>query len=133
MICPEQTASLRSMGCVAELRRYILCDLALGPNGRYRRKTDPNYGRAGLAMSEEEVAPVGKVAEEFLINALRKIACPIMLVRGAHTDILERDTAVEMVGLMKDGRLVEMDAQHSVFQETPADFAAAVVDFVSSR
>lgn len=115
----------------AELRRYIEADLNQGADRRFRRKTDPNWGATGLAMSEEEARQMRQSAEEFGRNALKVISCPVLLVRGTRTDILDRDTAEEMASLTTNGHLVEIDAQHSVFQESPGEFAAAVAEFLA--
>ena len=58
------------------------------------------------------------------------ISCPVLLVRGTRTDILTKEMADEMVSMVKIGRLVEIDAQHSIFQGRPNEFADTVIDFI---
>lgn len=71
-----------------------------------------------------------KRGEEFGRHALKTIGCPTLVVRGTRSDILDAETAAEMVSLLQNGRLAEVDAEHSVPQERPDEFAAAVLSFV---
>jgi esterase len=63
--------------------------------------------------------------------ALPKIACPTLVVRATETDVLGREIANKMIETLPDGRLVEIErAEHMVFEDNPADFIAAVRNFL---
>ncbi len=100
-------------------------------DGRWERKTDPAFhaGRAG--MSEAEAEERERVVEKRLWEALAKVPCPALVVRGAASDILSPDTADRMAeDALPDGRLaVVARASHSVMVDNPEGFAEAVSEF----
>ena len=59
------------------------------------------------------------------------ITCPTLVVRGAETDLLASDTAQQMLETIPNSQLVEIpQAGHMVFEDNPADFIAAVKEFL---
>ena len=65
--------------------------------------------------------------------ALERIPCPTLVVRGTETDLLTRETAQQMIDTLAQGTLVEIErAGHMVFEDNPADFIAAVRDWLSN-
>ena len=66
-----------------------------------------------------------------LWEPLRRITAPVLLVRGAESDVLSVDVAKRMIDALPDGRLVEIPgAGHSVPAEQPEAFARAVRPFL---
>ncbi|MCY4366077.1 MAG: alpha/beta hydrolase [Chloroflexi bacterium] len=63
--------------------------------------------------------------------SLPKITCPSLIVRGAETDLLASDTAQQMLETIPNSQMVEIpQAGHMVFEDNPADFIAAVKEFL---
>jgi pimeloyl-ACP methyl ester carboxylesterase len=64
-------------------------------------------------------------------RALRAIKCPTLIVRGAETDVLGRETAERMVKEIQDARLVELPKSgHQVPFDNPEAFLKAVSGFL---
>lgn len=60
------------------------------------------------------------------------VACPTLLIRGARSDELAADHAEEMISRHTGSiRHAELSAGHVVHHDAPAEFAAAVEDFLS--
>ena len=61
----------------------------------------------------------------------RAIACPVLIVRGGDSDVLEPETAKRMVDENSNARLVEVaGAGHTVPGDQPAIFRALVDEFL---
>ena len=59
------------------------------------------------------------------------ITSPTLIVRGAESDILPRETVDRMVKEMPDARMVEVSkAGHMVFEDNPDEFLTAVQKFI---
>lgn len=68
---------------------------------------------------------------EDLWPALPRITCPSLIVRGAETDLLSPEVARQMLTALPNATMVEIpQAGHMVFEDNPADFIAAVKDFL---
>jgi pimeloyl-ACP methyl ester carboxylesterase len=67
-----------------------------------------------------------------LWDALARIPCPTLVVRGAASDILSPEIADRMVdeALAKGQLAVVPQAAHSVMTDNPAGFGEAVARFV---
>jgi pimeloyl-ACP methyl ester carboxylesterase len=102
-------------------------------DGRWVLKMDPAL-RGGMAQPEDPEAAAAR--EERLIqeqwDALGKVPCPTLVVRGAASDVFAPDTADKMVDdVLPKGRLaVVAQAGHSVMTDNPDGFRAAVTRFV---
>lgn len=100
---------------------------------RYELKMDPalrGAGAAGAAL--ERTAEQEQDAARAMWDALARIPCPTLVVRGAASDILAPELAERMVDeVLPDGRLaVVPQAAHSVATDNPEGFEAAVTAFV---
>jgi pimeloyl-ACP methyl ester carboxylesterase len=84
--------------------------------------------RAGEAEAEAEERDTAKR----LWDALARISCSTLVVRGAASDILSPEIADRMVDevLAKGQLAVVPRAAHSVMTDNPAGFAEAVTGFV---
>ena len=60
-------------------------------------------------------------------DALARIACPTLVVRGTRSNVLSEEVAEEMVRSLADGRLMELDAGHNVPLDRPRELADATV------
>ncbi|MFE0172230.1 alpha/beta fold hydrolase [Streptomyces sp. NPDC059002] len=63
------------------------------------------------------------------------VTCPTLLIRGAHSEVLAREHARDMVARRAGGRarLIELPAGHVVHHDVPDQFAAAVRTFLSRQ
>ena len=134
---PEEYARLLSLhypsarpAAIARMARH---GLRRRDDGRWVLKMDPALrGAFGSSASPEEAAAreARLVAEQW--DALARIACPTLVVRGAASDVFAADTADRMVDeVLPDARLaVVPQAGHSVMTDNPDAFRAAVAAFV---
>ncbi len=89
------------------------------PDGRYEWKWDPALRRGPSPVSGDYWA------------ALRAIACPTLVVRGAESPILPRPLAERMIRELKDGKLVEVPRSgHAVQEDNAPALIAAVREFL---
>lgn len=101
-------------------------------DGRYALKMDPALRGAGFAGSPEDAALRERQMSEAQWDALRRIACPTLVVRGAASDVFSAETAERMVDeVLAKGRLAVVPrAGHSVMTDNPEGFREAVAAFV---
>lgn len=108
----------RSLENIRERLRHNLKQL---PNGRWTWKYDPhlrNPARVGEALGD-------------LWKEIEAIRCPVLIVRGGESDILDPEVATRFAGIV--GATVETvtGAGHSVMGDNPAGFLAAVEPFLA--
>ncbi len=103
-------------------------------DGRFEAKLDPAWfqgrrdaGADAAAMRERE----DKLTRE-MWDALAKLECPTLVVRGAASDVLSADVADRMVEeVLRHGRLAVIPrAGHSVMVDNPDAFRSALTGFV---
>lgn len=117
-------------GVIARLARHALRQRS---DGRFEHKLDPFFRRGvSRPSSPEELAAGTREEAEELWDALAKISCPTLLVRGAASDVLSPETADRMVDeVLPNATLaVVPQAAHAVMVENPEGFNAAVCGFV---
>jgi pimeloyl-ACP methyl ester carboxylesterase len=112
----------------------------------YLERTSPGYtaavyeNRLAFAFREQDGELVwrsepaalerimtGRMPTEDRWDALARIACPTLVVRGTRSNVLSDDAAHEMVRSLADGRLMEVDAGHNVPLDRPRELADAAV------
>ena len=60
------------------------------------------------------------------------IRCPILIIRGVETDILEKSVAQKMCDTNANAKLAEIkDAAHMVYEENPEGFLAALRQWIA--
>lgn len=115
---------------ISRLARHALRER---PDGRFEHKLDPFF-RRGISQqaAPEEMAKASQGESVELWDALAKVSCPTLLVRGAASDVLSPETADRMVDeVLPEGTLVVVaQAAHAVMVENPAGFNRAVCEFV---
>ena len=116
----QPTALMRMARYALRQRDDGLFELKMDPKMRGERPSDD------AARAREEAA----TKEQW--QALARIPCPTLVVRGAASDILSPETADKMVDeVLRNGRLeVVPQAAHSVATDNPKGFEAAVSKFV---
>ncbi len=99
-------------------------------DGLFELKADPKL-RAAWAEDDAARAREEAFAQEQW-DALAKLTCPTLVVRGAASDILSPDIADKMVDdVLQNGQLeVIPQAAHSVVTDNPKGFDDAVCRFV---
>ena len=130
----EEYARMLSLNYPADqpeaLLRMARYGLRQRDDGLYELKMDPKL--RGDRPDDE----ASRRQEELFIqkqwDALAKLPCPTLVVRGAASDILSPDTADRMVDeVLQNGKLaVVPQAAHSVATDNPQGFEAAVCAFV---
>lgn len=64
-------------------------------------------------------------------NAVRNVACPVLVVRGSDSDLVTRECADRMAATFPQASRAEIpDAAHMVVEDNPAAFTAAVLPFL---
>jgi len=107
---------------LARLARHWLRQRA---DGRFELKLD--LRPADPAAAARSIAS----AEAELWDALGRLPCPVLVVRGAASDVLSAETADEMVERLQKGQLAVVPrAGHSVMLDNPEGFGAALSSFV---
>jgi pimeloyl-ACP methyl ester carboxylesterase len=67
-------------------------------------------------------------------KAFRGIRCPTLLVRGALSDIVARESAEQVTKVIAGSRVVEIpEAAHMVAEDNPKAFNAAVLEFLAAQ
>ena len=106
----------------AELRHRIRHSLRTLPDGTLTWK----YARGLRDMMRE-----GRGEPIDLWGPLRRIPCPILLVRGSESDIITGEQAKEVAAACRQGQLVEIaGASHNVPGDRPAEFVQVVRGFL---
>ena len=117
------------------LRRMAQHGLRRRRDGRFELVMDPalrgiTAGRSASAEAEQQETAL----RQRMWDALAALPCPVLVVRGAASDILSPETADRMVDeVLQNGRLaVVAQAGHSVMTDNPRGFNDAVASFVLS-
>lgn len=102
-------------------------------DGRHVLKMDPALRRAASGKdAPADAEQRERDLERAMWDALAALPCPVLVVRGAASDILSADVADRMVDeVLPNGRLaVVPQAGHSVMTDNPDGFRDAVTAFV---
>jgi pimeloyl-ACP methyl ester carboxylesterase len=115
----------------ATLARMARHELRRRDDGHYERKIDSGFVTRHESVTEEQRRAWGEAESKALWDALGKLPCPILVVRGSASDVLGAHTADQMVEAARHGKLVEIPrAGHSVMVDNADDLREAVTDFV---
>jgi pimeloyl-ACP methyl ester carboxylesterase len=96
------------------LETSVLRNIREDADGHWTWKYDP---RAAITGTPDEV----RAANLWLWDAVARITCPVLVVRGAESPIFTQPHAERLVGKLKDARLeVVQDAGHTVQGDNPA-------------
>jgi pimeloyl-ACP methyl ester carboxylesterase len=101
------------------IARTVKYNLLVRADGKYVSKVD--HRRLPGAMREMTLSSVGA------------IACPVLLIRGAESDVLPADAADRFADALPDGRLVTVpDVGHNVHGGNTAGFLDAIGPFLAA-
>jgi pimeloyl-ACP methyl ester carboxylesterase len=134
----EEYAELLSRNYPAGRRDALLRMARFGlrrrADGRFELKMDPSLrgGPESAVRASADAAEAERASVAAQWEALARVTCPTLVVRGAASDVFAPDTADRMVEeVLRDGRLaVVPHAAHSVMTDNPEGFEAAVNAFV---
>lgn len=104
-------------------------------DGRFTLKMDPALrrfvGGEGERPDADTLEKLEAARAEAMWKGLEALECPVLVVRGAASDIVGPDTADRMVDdVLSNGRLaVVAQAGHSVMTDNPEGFAEALNAF----
>ena len=87
----------------------------------------PSVGRIYLLVRKSAT----KTSEERFWAEVAKIRCPVLIVRGAESDILAPEVAARFGGIVKAEVRTVPGAGHSVMGDNPSGFLAAVEPFLA--
>jgi pimeloyl-ACP methyl ester carboxylesterase len=71
-----------------------------------------------------------RLTEELVQGFLRRIACPVLVVRGTRGSPFSPRVGSERLTALRDARLVECEGGHHVHMESPVEVAASVGPFL---
>jgi pimeloyl-ACP methyl ester carboxylesterase len=104
-------------------------------DGRFVLKMAPALRGAGFSLPPEEAALRERLLGEEQWQALRRVTCPTLVVRGAASDVFSPEVADRMTeeALAKGVLAIVPRAGHSVMTDNPRGFRDAVAAFVLSE
>lgn len=117
----------------AAIKRMAAHGLKQRDDGRYELKMDTAFRTRVAGHDDPETIRAAEEAHTKLLwEALEKIECPTLVVRGAASDIMSPDVADRMVEeALPNGTLaVISQAGHSVMTDNPKEFEQAVCAFM---
>jgi pimeloyl-ACP methyl ester carboxylesterase len=115
------------------IRRMARHGLKQRDDGRYVLKMDISFrGRAAGQVDPDAMAKYEEDTTKALWDALAKIECPSLVVRGAASDIMSADVADRMVDDVMSNATLAIVAQagHSVMTDNPDEFRDCVCKFM---
>jgi len=117
----ERAHAFNPRRSLTNLRERLQHSLRQQPDGRWGYKYDPAIGSGGLEADFER-----------LWEQVRTLRCPTLLVRGAESPILARETAARFVREVPGSAVVEVPgAGHSVMGDNPSGFISAIRPFLA--
>jgi pimeloyl-ACP methyl ester carboxylesterase len=117
----ERAHAFNPRRSLENLRERLSHSLRKTPEGRFTYKFDPGIAAAGIERDFTS-----------LWDDVRRLRCPTLLVRGAESPILARETAERFRRELAGAEVAEVaGAGHSVMGDNPAGFLAAVRPFLA--
>lgn len=117
-------ASRRPLPAIDMLSSLAESALRQRADFEFELRYDPALGDMDDPNSEED--------DLMLRAVLKRIACPVLIVRGAGSAVLSRNTADEMMQLLHCGQMAVVPmAGHSVMIDNPNGFVASVLPFLA--
>ena len=86
----------------------------------------------GKYMSKVDHRRIPMRSKDLTLDHVREIACPVLVLRGEHSNILAPDAAERFVDALADGRLVTVGGcGHNVHSGNTLGFLDAVNPFLA--
>lgn len=97
-------------------------------DGRLRWHWDPQI------LTEPDSIATVPLEHERLADAARRMAMPVMLVRGGHSQVVSLDSVAEFLTLVPHARYENLaDAHHMIVGDENDSFTASLLDFIGSN
>ena len=110
----------------ASLKRLVGNSLIKGEDGLYSNRYDRRLADIATKAAIPEI--------DFLWDALTRIQCPTLVMRGEHSPILDDEIAGRMVSSLPEGRLyVFKGTGHSLPRLQPEGFASVLRAFLDDE
>jgi pimeloyl-ACP methyl ester carboxylesterase len=107
------------------LLHFVIHNLGQGTDGRWRWRFDT----VGLKSFLDQIP-----GEPVQWAALRDVACPTLVLRGEHSEVLTAQTAARMGDELPSGKVVEIPGGgHDLTVEQPEALATAVDQFLTGN
>lgn len=107
------------------IERTVKYNLIRRADGKYISKHD--HGPRLAATGEHR-----RRGDRFSLDDVRHLPMPLLLIRGADSNVLEADAAVRFADAVPDGRLITVPtAGHNVQSQNTAGFLEALVPFLT--
>jgi len=115
-----------------QLQRLARHGLRARADGRFEPKLDPAWFRGRQGAGEAEMREREARITRELWEALARVPCPTLVIRGAASDVVSADVADRMADdVLAQGRLVVIPrAGHSVMVDNPEACRDAISAFV---
>ena len=85
----------------------------------------------GKYVSKNDHRRYGTSENEVTLEAVKALPCPILVVRGAQSNVLEPDAAERFARTLPNGRLVTVpECGHNVHSQNTPGFLAAIAPFL---
>jgi len=108
------------------LRRSLLHNLRQLPNGKWTWKHDPNRMSMEGDFAQERFA-----RGQQILDNIRKITCPTLVLRGDRSDVFSDEQASRFAAALPHGRWVKVpNAGHTIQGDNPAALLDALMPFI---
>ena len=124
---PECFQSLDDAVALARVENPLASDEVLRRRLKFQTKPHPGGGITWRydPVIREQVRTNTRAKPPDLWEMWRRIHCPVLIARGAKTDVLSPEILERMVAMRPDCETVDIPrAGHMVFEDNPADFLA---------
>ncbi|MGE3076669.1 MAG: alpha/beta fold hydrolase [Dehalococcoidia bacterium] len=112
------------------VRKPLMYNFRTLEDGRVTYRFDPAVKTALMRRMEEFPSAITDYQAE-LEAKVGEVTCPVLILRGALSDILLPEPAKETAGAFKDGRLVVVpNATHMIPSDNPTAFRGAIQEFL---
>jgi pimeloyl-ACP methyl ester carboxylesterase len=119
-------AATRPLASSEVLQRVASSALLETGNGSFRLRCDPKMGEGSVSSANRDA----REAESWLL--LKKVKCPVLVVRGRGSSVLSQAVAEQMVHSLRDGRLALVEcAGHAVMLDNPKGFETVALSFLT--
>lgn len=104
----------------AHIERTVKYNMLQRPDGKYISKCDPAPRRLGLLAGR-------RAQDNLALDALHRLALPVLVVRGENSNILEADAALRFRDALPQGTLATVpNCGHGVPSQNTAGFLSAL-------
>jgi esterase len=120
----ERAVKFNPLRNPAVLKRSLYYNLRQTPTGKWALKHDQR-------RASEEYAKIGTAQRERIAQQIPQISCPVLIVRGALSEVLTDDAADKFARSLPKGRSVRVEnAGHNVQGDNPGGLLEVLLPFL---